>query len=173
MTAFHRTVASYQQGARTLPGEYYTSAAVLAEERERIHARSWNCVGRASVRALASMGCRVVCAVRTKTAASALRSELHHLTTGGTLLVKTDAFDERSLTKAGYRSNPLLDGSLDYKTSGVSATTVTNLKVNGARISSPRDVQHLQSSLVPGARLSLSVERGAEVVPISLNLAGR
>jgi Rieske 2Fe-2S family protein len=31
-----------------MPGEYYTSPAVLAEERERIFARQWNCVGRAS-----------------------------------------------------------------------------------------------------------------------------
>jgi Rieske 2Fe-2S family protein len=48
MTAFRRTVASYQQGARTMPGEYYTSPDILAEERERIFAREWSCVGRAS-----------------------------------------------------------------------------------------------------------------------------
>ena len=48
MTAFHRTVASYQQGARTMPREYYTSPAILAEEWERIFAREWCCVGRAS-----------------------------------------------------------------------------------------------------------------------------
>src|ERR1041384_1806174 len=45
---FHRTVESYQAGARTMPGERYTSDAVLGEERERIFARGWNCVGRAS-----------------------------------------------------------------------------------------------------------------------------
>ena len=48
MTTFHRTTTSYQQGARTMPREFYTSPDILAEERERIHARSWNCVGRAS-----------------------------------------------------------------------------------------------------------------------------
>ena len=37
-----------------MPGEYYTSPAVLAEETERIFARSWSCVGRAS--ALAAVG---------------------------------------------------------------------------------------------------------------------
>ena len=31
-----------------MPGEYYTSPAILAEETERIFARSWSCVGRAS-----------------------------------------------------------------------------------------------------------------------------
>ena len=48
MTDFHPTTTSYRQGARTLPGEHYTSAAILAEERERIFARSWSCVGRAA-----------------------------------------------------------------------------------------------------------------------------
>jgi phenylpropionate dioxygenase-like ring-hydroxylating dioxygenase large terminal subunit len=48
MTAFHPTITTYQQGARTLPGERYTDAQVLLEERERIFARSWNCVGRAA-----------------------------------------------------------------------------------------------------------------------------
>ena len=54
MTSFHRTVATYQQGARTMPGDYYTSPDILAEENERIFARSWHCVGRAS--ALAAPG---------------------------------------------------------------------------------------------------------------------
>jgi Rieske 2Fe-2S family protein len=48
MTAFQRTTESYQPGARTLPRERYTSEAILAEERERIFARGWNCAGRAS-----------------------------------------------------------------------------------------------------------------------------
>ena len=45
--AFQRTTTTYHQGARTMPREYYTSPAILAEERERIFAREWNCVGRA------------------------------------------------------------------------------------------------------------------------------
>lgn len=44
--------------------------------------------------------------------------------------------------------------------------------VNGARISSQTDLAQLQSSLAPGARLSLSVERGASIVPVALNIAG-
>lgn len=43
--------------------------------------------------------------------------------------------------------------------------------VNGARITSQTDLVQLQSSLIPGARLSLTVERGAQTVPIALNLA--
>ena len=41
MTTFHRTVETFKQGARTMPGEYYTSPDILAEENERIFARSW------------------------------------------------------------------------------------------------------------------------------------
>jgi len=48
MTMFQGTTTSYQQGARTMPGEYYTSPDILVEERARIFARSWHCVGRAS-----------------------------------------------------------------------------------------------------------------------------
>jgi Rieske 2Fe-2S family protein len=48
MTTFHRTVSSYRTGARTMPGERYTSPDILADETERIFARHWNCVGRAS-----------------------------------------------------------------------------------------------------------------------------
>ncbi|MBI1723714.1 MAG: aromatic ring-hydroxylating dioxygenase subunit alpha [Gemmatimonadetes bacterium] len=46
MTAFLRTTQSYRQGARTLPGRYYTSPEILAEEGERIFRRRWVCVGR-------------------------------------------------------------------------------------------------------------------------------
>lgn len=46
MTAFLKTTDSYRQGARTLEGRYYTSPAVFVEERERIFATQWLCVGR-------------------------------------------------------------------------------------------------------------------------------
>jgi Rieske 2Fe-2S family protein len=46
MTTFHRTAATHQPGARTLPGEYYTSTAILQDERERVFAEHWTCVGR-------------------------------------------------------------------------------------------------------------------------------
>jgi 2-oxoglutarate ferredoxin oxidoreductase subunit alpha len=38
---------------------------------------------------------------------AALRAHLKDLRAGGTLVVNTEAFDERNLTKAGYTSNPL------------------------------------------------------------------
>lgn len=61
MGDFHRTVTTYRQGARTMPRETYTSEAVLAEEHERIFARSWHCVGRAS--ALAEPGAYVLATI--------------------------------------------------------------------------------------------------------------
>ena len=48
MTAFRGTTSIYQQGSRTLARDYYTSEAILAEERERIFAQGWNCAGRAA-----------------------------------------------------------------------------------------------------------------------------
>lgn len=58
MTSFHRTVESYRSGARTMPGERYTSPAILKDETEQIFARHWNCVGRSS--ALVSAGDYIV-----------------------------------------------------------------------------------------------------------------
>ncbi len=46
MSSFLKTVESYQQGARTLPGRYYAAPDVFALEQERIFARHWICVGR-------------------------------------------------------------------------------------------------------------------------------
>jgi Rieske 2Fe-2S family protein len=48
MNAFRRTTTTYQAGSRTMPGEFYNSAAILAEETERIFEKAWHCVGRAS-----------------------------------------------------------------------------------------------------------------------------
>ena len=47
MTTFVQTTGSFKQGAQTLPGEYYNSTAIFEEERERLFARQWICVGRA------------------------------------------------------------------------------------------------------------------------------
>jgi len=47
MTTFVKATQAYQQGQRTLPGRYYNAPEIWAEERERILARRWICVGRA------------------------------------------------------------------------------------------------------------------------------
>ncbi len=43
---------------------------------------------------------------------AALKVNMGDLAKGGTVIVNTDAFNERNLQKAGYGSNPLEDGSL-------------------------------------------------------------
>ncbi len=43
---------------------------------------------------------------------AALKANLRDVTTGSTLIVNVDNFDERSLTKAGYSTNPLTDDTL-------------------------------------------------------------
>ena len=42
---------------------------------------------------------------------AALKKNLKDLRQGGTLIVNTDAFDERNLAKAGYEADPLEDGT--------------------------------------------------------------
>jgi Rieske 2Fe-2S family protein len=45
---YQKTVSSYLQGARTMPGAYYTSPEILEEERDVLFARHWNLAGRVS-----------------------------------------------------------------------------------------------------------------------------
>lgn len=45
-------------------------------------------------------------------------------------------------------------------------------QVNGRAISSPADIRALQSQILPGARLSLMVERGSATVPVAIILEG-
>jgi Rieske 2Fe-2S family protein len=45
--SFLKTVETYQQGARTLSGDYYTSPEIFAEEERLIFRQHWLCVGRA------------------------------------------------------------------------------------------------------------------------------
>lgn len=48
MTIFPNTVQLYQPGASTMPGEYFTSSEIFAEERQKIFAQSWCYAGYAS-----------------------------------------------------------------------------------------------------------------------------
>ena len=57
---------------------------------------------------------------------AALRANVGDALPGSTLIVNADAFEERSLTKAGYESNPLTDGSLGgYTVYEVPMTSMT------------------------------------------------
>lgn len=57
---------------------------------------------------------------------AALKSNLKELRVGGDLIVNTDEFTSRAISKVGYASNPLEDGSLDaYKVHPVALTSMT------------------------------------------------
>jgi 2-oxoglutarate ferredoxin oxidoreductase subunit alpha len=57
---------------------------------------------------------------------AALKANLKDLPRGGDLIVNTDEFSKRNLTKVGYEKNPLEDGSLDaYKLHPVPLTSLT------------------------------------------------
>jgi 2-oxoglutarate ferredoxin oxidoreductase subunit alpha len=57
---------------------------------------------------------------------AALKTNVHDLPKGGTLIVNSDAFTERNLEKAGYKANPLEDGSLDeFQVHEVQLTSMT------------------------------------------------
>src|SRR5215210_8063777 len=57
---------------------------------------------------------------------AALKTNLHDLPRGGTIIVDTDAFTPRNLQKAGYETNPLEDGTLDgYQVHAVPLTGMT------------------------------------------------
>ena len=64
---------------------------------------------------------------------AALRTNLNDLPPGGTLIVNSDAFNDRNLQKAGYTANPLEDGTLDeYRVHEVPLTTLTLEAVKGS-----------------------------------------
>jgi len=57
---------------------------------------------------------------------AALRTNLDHLAPGGMLVLNTNAFVRGNLTKAGYDSNPLEDGSLEnYRVFAIPLTDLT------------------------------------------------
>ena len=67
---------------------------------------------------------------------AALRSDLHTLVPGGTLIINKDTFDERNLAKAGYDHSPLDGDELaGYSVIEVAMTSITGTPT-GPRTSS-------------------------------------
>ncbi|MEX1126473.1 MAG: 2-oxoacid:acceptor oxidoreductase subunit alpha [Acidimicrobiia bacterium] len=67
---------------------------------------------------------------------AALKKNLKDLRQGGTLVVNTDAFDERNLAKAGYETDPLDDGTLDgYRVIKVPMDELTKEAVKDSGVS--------------------------------------
>lgn len=81
---------------------------------------------------------------------AALRSELHRLEPNGTLIINVDTFEERNLTKAGYATNPLTDGSLEgYTVYEVPMTSLTKGAVTPLGIK-PRDADRSKNFFALG-----------------------
>jgi 2-oxoglutarate ferredoxin oxidoreductase subunit alpha len=81
---------------------------------------------------------------------AALKANLSDVSGAGTLIVNSDAFDERALTKAGYGSNPLTDGSLNaYTVYEVPMTSLTleAVKPSGTK---PRDAERSKNFFALG-----------------------
>lgn len=63
---------------------------------------------------------------------AALVTNLEDLRDGGVLLINKDAFDKKGMEQAGYKTNPLEDGSLSkYKMHAVEMTKLNRLAVEG------------------------------------------
>lgn len=81
---------------------------------------------------------------------AALKANLRDLPPGASVIVNTDAFEERNLQKAGYKDNPLEDGTLDaFKVYPVPMTTLTieAAKPTGAK---PRDAERSKNFFALG-----------------------
>jgi 2-oxoglutarate ferredoxin oxidoreductase subunit alpha len=67
---------------------------------------------------------------------AALKVHLRDLAPGGTLIVNSGAFTERNLDKAGYKSNPLEDGTLaHFRTVLIDISKLTLAAVEGTGVS--------------------------------------
>jgi len=81
---------------------------------------------------------------------AALRANLPVLTQGATIIVNTDAFDERSLAKAGYEVDPLTDGSLAaYTVYEVPMTSITTESSKELGVK-PRDAERSKNFFALG-----------------------
>ncbi len=79
-----------------------------------------------------------------------LKANLAMLDPGATIIVNKDAFDERSLAKAGYETNPLEDGTLGgFVVHEVPMTTITQEVCKEAGVK-PRDAERSKNFFALG-----------------------
>jgi 2-oxoglutarate ferredoxin oxidoreductase subunit alpha len=111
---------------------------------------------------------------------AALKANVEDVPAGGSILVNSDAFDERALEKAGYTSNPIEDGSLSqFRVYEVPMTSMTleACKSTGAK---PRDAERSKNFFAlglvawlfqrpPGTTLTWIQERFRDPIVIEAN----
>ncbi len=71
----------------------------------------------------------------------------------------------------GIVISPRGDGTL-FRTAGFKDGDII-VSVNGQPVSSTGDIATLKSRIAPGSRLSVEVERGADIVPIAVNMGAQ
>ena len=82
---------------------------------------------------------------------AALKSNLKDLPKGGTIILNTDAFNERNLQKAAYSSNPLQDGSLsDYHVHQVALASMTVEALREIEGITPREAERSKNFFALG-----------------------
>src|ERR687888_2403477 len=82
---------------------------------------------------------------------AALKTNINDLPKGGTLIVNTDAFNDRNLQKAGYAANPLEDGSLDeFRVHPVPLTSMTVEALKGIEGVTSREAERSKNMFALG-----------------------
>jgi 2-oxoglutarate/2-oxoacid ferredoxin oxidoreductase subunit alpha len=82
---------------------------------------------------------------------AALKTNIKDLPKGGTLIVNSDAFNDRNLQKAAYATNPLEDGSLDeFQLHSVPLTTLTVGALKGIEGVTPREAERSKNMFALG-----------------------
>jgi 2-oxoglutarate/2-oxoacid ferredoxin oxidoreductase subunit alpha len=82
---------------------------------------------------------------------AALKTNIKDLPKGGTLIVNSDAFNDRNLQKAAYATNPLEDGSLDeFQLHSVPLTTLTVGALKGIDGVTPREAERSKNMFALG-----------------------
>lgn len=82
---------------------------------------------------------------------AALQANLKDLPKGGTLIVNTDAFNDRNLQKAGYGENPLSDGSLEgFHLHEVALTAMTVEALRGVEGITSREAERSKNFFALG-----------------------
>jgi 2-oxoglutarate/2-oxoacid ferredoxin oxidoreductase subunit alpha len=82
---------------------------------------------------------------------AALKTNIKDLPKGGTLIVNSDAFNERNLQKAGYATNPLEDESLgEFQVHSVPLTSLTVGALKGIDGVTPREAERSKNMFALG-----------------------
>ena len=82
---------------------------------------------------------------------AALKANVRDVPKGATIIVDTDAFNDRTLQKAGYPVNPLEDGSLgDYHLHEVALTSMTVGALKGIEGVTPREAERSKNFFALG-----------------------